>query len=153
MIIIPKPKQIKKYHQEREFTKCKLISDNERIQTFFSSLFFENGDTLVFAHIDKDLKNEQYKIIISEEKIEIFYGTMEGAYRALSTFYQIVEQGVNGKIPCMEIFDEPDFPNRGYMLDISRGKIPKLSFLKKLVDLLSHFKYNQLQLYMDAFVF
>lgn len=153
MIIIPRPKQIKKYHKERELAKCKLISDNERIQTFFPSLFFENGDTLVFAHIDKDLKNEQYKIIISEEKIEIFYGTLEGAYRALSTFWQIVEQMVNGKIPCMEIFDEPDFPNRGYMLDISRGKVPKLSFLKKLVDLLSHFKYNQLQLYMDAFVF
>lgn len=41
------------------------------------------------------------------------------------------------------------FKARGYMLDISRDKVPTMSTLKMIVNLLSRFGYNQFQLYTE----
>jgi hypothetical protein len=54
-----------------------------------------------------------------------------------------------GTLPCMEIHDWPDFPNRGVMLDISRDKVPTMGTIFNLVDLLASWKINQLQLYTE----
>ena len=53
----------------------------------------------------------------------------------------------------MTIDDEPDFEYRGVMLDVSRGKVPKIEEIKKLIDLLSELKYNQLQLYFEGIIY
>ncbi len=52
-------------------------------------------------------------------------------------------------IPCLEIEDSPDFPVRGVMLDISRDKVPTMSTLFSLIDLLASWKINHLQLYLE----
>ena len=41
------------------------------------------------------------------------------------------------------------FDVRGYMLDVSRDKVPTLATLKRIVDLLERFGYNQFQLYTE----
>lgn len=41
------------------------------------------------------------------------------------------------------------FEDLGYMVDCSRGAVPKISSLKKLVDILSSFGYNYLMLYTE----
>lgn len=41
------------------------------------------------------------------------------------------------------------FQVRSYMLDVSRDKVPTMATLKKIVDLLARFKYNQFQLYVE----
>jgi len=41
------------------------------------------------------------------------------------------------------------FKVRGYMLDISRDKVPTMSTLKQIVDMLKVFNYNQFQLYIE----
>ena len=41
------------------------------------------------------------------------------------------------------------FEVRGYMLDVSRDKVPTMSTLRQIVDLLKVCNYNQLQLYME----
>jgi hypothetical protein len=46
-------------------------------------------------------------------------------------------------------FHRPDLKIRGFMLDISRNKVPTLKTAIALVDLLASFKYNQLQLYIE----
>jgi len=43
----------------------------------------------------------------------------------------------------------PDFPDRAIYHDVARGRVPKLERLKELADLLSRFKINQLQLYIE----
>lgn len=89
-----------------------------------------------------------YRIIVSPERVSLIAGSDRGLFYAVQTFKQILkERGF--EIPCMIIEDEPDFENRGFMLDISRDRVPKLETLKKLVDLLAELKYNQLQLYME----
>ena len=50
-------------------------------------------------------------------------------------------------LPCLKIRDWPDFPRRGVMLDISRGRVPKLKTLLELVEHLKDFKINEFQLY------
>jgi len=49
----------------------------------------------------------------------------------------------------MEIEDWPDFLTRGVMLDISRDKVPGMATLLGLIDLLSTWKINQIQLYIE----
>lgn len=44
---------------------------------------------------------------------------------------------------------KPDFRTRGYMLDVSRCKVPTMDSLRRLVDLLAGLRYNQLQLYTE----
>ena len=41
------------------------------------------------------------------------------------------------------------FEVRGYLLDVSRDKVPTLATLKRIVDLLERFGYNQFQLYTE----
>lgn len=48
-------------------------------------------------------------------------------------------------LPCVGIEDWPDFKSRGFLHDITRGKVPRLETLKELADRLSFYKVNQLQ--------
>ena len=45
--------------------------------------------------------------------------------------------------------DQPDYLNRGIILDISRDKVPKRSTLFSLIDLWSDLRINKLQLYTE----
>lgn len=46
-------------------------------------------------------------------------------------------------------FDQPGVPERGFLLDISRCKVPTMETLFGLIDLLADLKYNQLYLYVE----
>src|SRR5581483_7091705 len=53
------------------------------------------------------------------------------------------------RLPCLNIRDWPDFSRRGVMLDVSRGRVPKLKTFLALVDHLADFKINEFQLYTE----
>ena len=67
---------------------------------------------------------------------------------ATATLRQLLRQ-YGRRLPCLKIRDWPDFPRRGVMLDISRGRVPKLETLLELVEHLADFKINELQLYTE----
>jgi hypothetical protein len=67
---------------------------------------------------------------------------------AAATLRQLLRQ-YGRRLPCLEIRDWPDFARRGVMLDISRGRVPKLETLLELVGHLADFKINELQLYTE----
>jgi hypothetical protein len=52
-------------------------------------------------------------------------------------------------LPCLKIRDYADFPKRGVMLDISRGRVPRLETLLELASQLADFKINEFQLYTE----
>eukprot|EP01117_Protostelium_nocturnum_P015440 TRINITY_DN5992_c0_g1_i2.p1 TRINITY_DN5992_c0_g1~~TRINITY_DN5992_c0_g1_i2.p1 ORF type:complete len:802 (-),score=135.76 TRINITY_DN5992_c0_g1_i2:94-2499(-) len=56
---------------------------------------------------------------------------------------------LNGLPVGLSIQDYPDFHQRGFMLDISRNRIPTMDSLFELVDLLLELKLNQFQLYIE----
>lgn len=89
-----------------------------------------------------------YTLSVTPSEIEITATNEATAFHAQVTLNQILAQHPS-EIPCLEIEDWPDLPVRGYMLDISRCKVPTQQSLFSLVDLLAALKYNQLQLYTE----
>ena len=93
-------------------------------------------------------QNEFYALTISKNGIEIQFREIGGLRAATATLRQLLRQ-FGGKLPCLKIRDWPDFPRRGVMLDISRGRVPKLETLLDLAEKLADFKINELQLYTE----
>jgi hypothetical protein len=91
---------------------------------------------------------EGYKVVIGKEGIEILFREPAGLRAARATLRQIFREYGN-RLPCVEIRDWPDFRRRGFMLDISRGRVPNLNTLLDLVERLADFKINELQLYTE----
>lgn len=57
-------------------------------------------------------------------------GGEAGVWYGCQTLLQMAAQ-CGAVLPAVTIEDEPDIPNRGFYHDITRGRVPKLSFLKK----------------------
>src|SRR5208282_5256591 len=108
---------------------------------------------------------EEYTLTISKSGIEISFRETPGLRAATATLRQIIRECARGthlvsvdsqartpvplRLPCLKIRDWPDFRRRGVMLDVSRGRVPKLETLLELVERLADFKINELQLYTE----
>ncbi|WP_126993409.1 beta-N-acetylhexosaminidase [Thermosipho globiformans] len=165
MILIPAPKKLKINQGEFNFpsklfisiptksllTSAKMLKKelkNIGIESFIS---LHNGEkTVIESKINRSKikKHSGYILTISNKKIEIAANNVAGIHYAFMTLIQIIKN-FGPKIPQLEIFDFPSIKNRGYLLDISRDKVPKLETLFYIVDLLAQLKFNQLQLYIE----
>jgi len=117
--------------------KSQLI-DEEREENAIYFILADNGVR----------SDEGYEIHITPKTIKIIASAHIGQYYGVATLIDIImNQGL--RLNEMIIEDEPYFKHRGVMLDITRGRIPKLSYLKEVIDTLSHYKVNQLQIYME----
>lgn len=96
---------------------------------------------------------EGYRLTVDETSVSISGNSAAGAFYGIQTMRQLVKSyGLS--IPCCDIHDEPDFSYRGFYHDISRGRVNRLDTLKRIADMLSYFKINSMQLYVeDAFTF
>ncbi len=104
--------------------------------------------------IDQTLGEEAYQLIIKDVNIEIHYATEKGLFYALITLEQLMQnKEYLIKIPCMTIDDEPELSIRGFMLDISRNKIPSVKSIKQWIDTMAKLKYNHLELYVEGMSF
>ncbi len=62
----------------------------------------------------------------------------------------IAQLVVNGReIPAGLIRDTPALRRRGFLLDISRGRVPRVETVKRLIELLARLRYNELMLYTE----
>lgn len=128
----------------------KTFDENLDLIHIFRKYKNENSD-IVFAS-DSTYAEDQYDIFIDENGVKITHFGDCGAFRALTSLRQLMKQH-NGNLPFCKIKDYPEFPKRGFMLDISRGKVPKVSAITSLIDMLAELKYNEFQLYIENFVF
>jgi hypothetical protein len=108
-------------------------------------------DATFIFQLDPSFNDQAYRLIISPKQIVVIHSDEAGAFYALKTLKQIVAQV--SELPCLSIEDEPDLKIRGYLLDISRNKIPTLKTLTQLIDLLADLKYNHFELYVEGFSF
>ena len=91
---------------------------------------------------------EGYTLTIDRRGVQIEYRETGGLRAAAATLRQLLRE-YGRRLPCLKIRDWPDFARRGVMLDVSRGRVPKLETLLDLAEKLSDFKINELQLYTE----
>jgi len=96
-------------------------------------------------------KEEEYRLRIGTRGVCISAGHAKGINYGVTTYLQAMRLCGNGQpeLPELTISDCPDLSIRGFMLDVSRNKIPTMKSLETLVDTLASLKYNQLQLYFE----
>ncbi len=118
----------------------------------FAPVFFtttESSVAKIELHKTESIVNEEgYRLTIHPEKAIAESRSEMGMFRALVTFSQIHRE-YGHALPCLAIEDYPDLPVRGFMLDISRCRVPTQESLFDLIDQLAKLKYNQLQLYTE----
>lgn len=125
-----------------------IISIKLAIKKDWQSEKNPKSNCISYEFNEEAVGKECYKIIIRPDNISIYAGSNRGYLYGTATFIQLCRL-YKGEIPCMIISDEPSYANRGYMLDVSRGRVPKMESLKKFVDTLALYKINQLQLYVE----
>ena len=167
MLLLPKPKKIN--YNQGDFH----ISNNTQIVLDFDCNFndleaarllkeemqrfaglkikinkaFQNADNSIY--LEKcDGESEAYTIEIKENHIVVCGSDDVGLFYGVQTLRQLIRQS-GMVLPCLSIKDVPYFKNRGFFHDVTRGKVPTLETLKELVDRLSFYKINQLQLYIE----
>ena len=91
---------------------------------------------------------EGYALTIDRNGVKLEFREPAGLRAAAATLAQLVRQ-FGRRLPGLKIRDWPDFARRGVMLDISRGRVPKLETLLDLAEKLARFKINELQLYTE----
>ncbi len=91
---------------------------------------------------------EGFELVIASEGIEITARDSRGLNWGVGSLLQIVLQH-EASLPCLRIRDWPELAERGYMLDVSRDRVPTMATVAELVDLLELLRMNQFQLYTE----
>jgi hexosaminidase len=100
------------------------------------------------AQRDPALPAQGYALSIDPQGVRIGYADADGLRHARATLAQIRAQS-EGSLPGLRIRDWPDFAVRGYLLDVSRDRVPTRTTLARLVERLALLRLNQLQLYTE----
>ncbi|MBI9094011.1 MAG: family 20 glycosylhydrolase [Sphaerochaeta sp.] len=107
-----------------------------------------DSDYIYLEYDNKIIGKEQYVLSVEKKGITIKASHASGLYYGVVTLCQLVTI-YSTQIECVLIEDTPYYKDRAYLLDITRGRIPKLTTIKQLIDRLSYYKINQLQLYIE----
>lgn len=98
--------------------------------------------------IDPARAASRYVLVVEPGGITLAAGDEEALCNGVQTIIQYA-QAHGALLPCLMVEDWPDLAHRGYYQDCSRGRVPKLSYLKRVADLLCRYKINQWQLYIE----
>jgi hexosaminidase len=87
-------------------------------------------------------EDEAYQLDIAASGARLSARTVTGVLRGLETFAQLVGPGPDGfQVPAVHIEDQPRFPWRGLMLDVSRHWMP-LAVVERNLDAMAAVKLN-----------
>ncbi len=102
--------------------------------------------------IDSDIiafpGDEAYHLAITADDIVWSWRSELGQRHAAATLAQLRVQ-YGDSLPCLVIDDAPVFAARGFMLDVSRDRVPTMQHLYHVVDIMAGWKLNHLQLYTE----
>lgn len=169
MTIIPQPKKLKKtggFVATAGLDIVLTVKCDSRIfkaaQKLANEIYEETGIDPVITKVlgtpDIDGKivieclgkksGEGYKISARENGIHIVGDTLAGTFYGIQTLRQMLET-CGEDIECCEIEDKPDMSYRGFYHDASRGRVPNLDGVFKMIDFLAYYKHNSYQLYIE----
>jgi hypothetical protein len=95
-----------------------------------------------------ELGAECFHLTIGPASAHLAAGDASAVLHAARTLRQL-RQPDDPTLPCLTVVDGPALPVRGFMLDVSRGKVPTMAELLRLVSALAELRANQLQLYVE----
>jgi len=94
-------------------------------------------------------EDESYELTITDSHAKLTSQTWLGALRGMQTFLQLVQITPAGfAVPAVTIKDQPRFPWRGLLIDVSRHFIP-LDVLKRNLDGMAAVKMNVLHWHLS----
>jgi hexosaminidase len=94
-------------------------------------------------------EDESYELTVTDSTANLKAATTLGALRGLQTFLQLVQITPAGfAAPAVTIKDQPRFPWRGLLIDVSRHFIP-LDVLKRNLDAMAAVKMNVLHWHLS----
>lgn len=96
---------------------------------------------------DPSLPAQGYELVLDAEGARLAHADEAGRRYGLSTLEQL--RRADGSLPGVHVLDAPDVPVRGYLLDVSRDRVPTRAALERLVEVLATCRYNHLQLYVE----
>lgn len=96
-----------------------------------------------------EIPAQGFRLLVHPAGVLVEAADEAGVFYGSQLLTELGGQSSGGSIPCCRIEDWPDFEHRGYMLDISRDRVPTMEQLFHLVDCLAKLRYNQLQLYTE----
>lgn len=106
---------------------------------------------VVHATLDPSVTGiDGFRVKISQAGIDLRGNTPAAVGYALHTLAELVEQSTHGRLACEQIDDHADFARRAAYLDCARGKIPHLATVCRTIDRLASWRYNEVQLYIEA---
>lgn len=152
MKLIPLPKTVTPHDGVCDFSKVTLgglpVGLPAGAVTDLKALVSdEDGGVLLSVTCQEDALSERYTLSVETDAVSIAADGPRGVFYAVQTLKQLLREGT--VLPCVTIEDEPDLCYRGLYQDVSRGRIPTLDTLMRLVDRLSEWKMNSLQLYVE----
>lgn len=106
----------------------------------------QKGSIVLLRCKDRKLGEEGYRLSVTPKGITIQAQTEQGLLWGIQTLQQLREQAK--PLACGTITDRPAYAIRAAMIDVGRKYIP-LSYLYSLVDLLSYYKMNTLQVHLN----
>ncbi|MCR4692489.1 MAG: beta-N-acetylhexosaminidase, partial [Firmicutes bacterium] len=147
MNIIPTPKKTEINDGFLRIKTVKIINmpNDLRIKNALKG-FAVNDKGVLLEICMENGESEAYTLKIESEKITITSGGAAGVFYAIQTLRQIFTLD---NIPCCYIEDSPDFACRGFYHDVTRGRVPKVETIKRLIDNMAYYKLNSLQLYVE----
>ena len=94
-------------------------------------------------------EKESYTLLVTPQKVELNAETDLGAIHGLQTFIQLLSVDKEGYyIPALKITDQPRFPWRGLMIDVSRHFMP-VDVIKRNLNAMAFLKMNVLHLHLS----
>ena len=106
----------------------------------------KNDIYLSLAKPDEQLGKEGYVLAINN-KVSIEAPTAQGVFWGTRTLLQMLHRQ-EAKLAKGTTRDWPEFPNRGYMLDVAR-KFFTLDYLKEQIKVLSFYKMNEFHIHLN----
>lgn len=104
------------------------------------------GEILIGYHGTALRNNEAYQMILGEG-VTLTASARKGAFWGTRTLLQLVENHGNA-VPRGRITDYPNFPSRGFMLDVGR-KYFTIDFLRQYVKILSYYKMSEFHVHLN----
>ncbi len=130
----------------------KSTPKKEKLQNWEVTKYSKKADAHIVVYIDEYMDDEEYKLSVKPQRIDITAAKPAGLFYAFQTLKQLMPRNVmagvsdesvaSWSVPCVFIVDRPRFSWRGFMLDEGRHFYGKEE-IKKIIDVMAAYKMNR----------